>query len=60
MTGGGPGDQTELIAIHLYREAFQGTFNTGYSSALAYIILIIIVAASNMYIKYINQIRGEG
>jgi len=60
MTGGGPGDQTELIAIHLYREAFLGTFNTGYSSALAYIILIIIVAASNMYIRYINQIRGEG
>jgi multiple sugar transport system permease protein len=59
MTGGGPGDQTELIAVHLYRQAFLGTFRTGYSSALAYIILIIIVAASNMYIKYLNQIKGE-
>jgi len=59
MTGGGPGDQTELIAVNLYRQAFLGTFKTGYSSALAYIILIIIVAASNMYIKYLNQIKGE-
>jgi multiple sugar transport system permease protein len=59
MTGGGPGDQTELIAINLYRQAFQGTFKTGFSSALAYIILIIIIAASNMYIKYLNQIKGE-
>ena len=60
MTGGGPGDQTELIAVHLYRQAFLGTFRTGISSALAYIILIIIIAASNLYIKYLNQIRGEG
>ena len=59
MTGGGPGDQTELIAVQLYRKAFLGTFQTGFSSALAYIILIIIVAASNVYIKYLNQIKGE-
>jgi len=59
MTGGGPGDQTELIAVNLYRQAFLGTFRTGFSSALAYIILIIIVAASNLYIKYLNQMRGE-
>jgi multiple sugar transport system permease protein len=59
MTGGGPGDQTELIAVNLYRKAFLGTFQTGFSSALAYIILIIIVAVSNLYIKYLNRIRGE-
>ena len=59
MTGGGPGDQTELIAVNLYRQAFLGTFRTGYSSALAYVILIIIIAASNIYIKYLNQIKGE-
>ena len=58
-TGGGPGDQTELVAVYLYRAAFLGQFRTGYSSALAYIILIIIIAVSNLYIKYLNQIRGE-
>ncbi len=60
MTGGGPGDQTELIAVNLYRQAFQGQWRTGEASALAYIILIIIIAVSNVYIKYLNQMRGEG
>ena len=60
MTGGGPGVQTELIAVNLYRQAFLGQWRTGPASALAYIILIIIIAVSNLYIKYLNQIRGEG
>ncbi len=59
MTGGGPGDQTELIAVNLYRQAFLGQFQTGRASALAYIILIIIIAASNLYIRYLNQSKGE-
>jgi multiple sugar transport system permease protein len=60
MTGGGPGDQTELIAVNLYRQAFLGQWQTGRASALAYIILIIIIAVSNLYIRYLNQMRGEG
>jgi multiple sugar transport system permease protein len=59
MTGGGPGDQTELIAVNLYRQAFLGQFRTGRSSALAYIILFIIIAVSNLYILYLNRMRGE-
>ncbi len=60
MTGGGPGVQTELISVDLYRIAFLGQFRTGMGSALAYIILIIIIAISNLYIKYLNQSKGEG
>jgi multiple sugar transport system permease protein len=59
MTGGGPGTQTEVIAVNLYRQAFQGQFRTGRSSALAYIILVIIIAVSNLYIRYLNKMRGE-
>jgi multiple sugar transport system permease protein len=55
MTGGGPGDQTELIAVNLYRQAFLGQWRTGDASALAYIILIIIIAISNLLIRSINQ-----
>lgn len=57
MTGGGPGDATELIAVNLYRMAFLGQFDTGRASALAYIMLIIIVAAANIYIKYLNKVK---
>lgn len=59
MTGGGPGVQTELISVSLYRQAFLGQFRTGPASALAYIILIIIVAISNLYIKYLNKSKGR-
>ncbi len=59
MTGGGPGDQTEVIAVNLYRQAFLGQWQTGMASALAYIVLVIIIAISNLYIRYLNQMRGE-
>jgi len=58
LTGGGPGDLTETVSIRLYRLAFAGQLNTGLSSALAYIVLIIIIAISNLYIRSLNRARG--
>lgn len=58
MTGGGPGNQTELVAVYLYRVAFLGQFRSGYASALAYIILIIVIAISNLYIRNLNKAKG--
>lgn len=60
LTGGGPGDQTEVVAVNLYRQAFQGQWRTGRASALAYIVLIIVIAISSIYIRYLNRIRDEG
>ncbi len=57
MTGGGPGTQTELVAVNLYRRAFT-EWDTGVASAVAYIVLIIIIAISNLYIRYLNQMRN--
>jgi len=59
MTGGGPGDQTELIAVNLYRQAFLGQWRTGRASALAYLILIVIIAISNLYIRNINKANED-
>lgn len=59
LTGGGPGDNTETVSIQLYRLAFQGQYDTGMSSALAYIILVIIIAVSNLYIRQLNKARGS-
>ena len=56
MTGGGPGTQTEIVAVNLYRQAFA-QFRTGRASALAYVVLIIIIAISNLYIRNLNKIR---
>ncbi|CAN5698393.1 sugar ABC transporter permease [soil metagenome] len=60
MTGGGPGDSTELVAVNLFRIAFEGQWRTSYASALAYIVLVIIMAISNVYIRNLNKVRGEG
>ncbi|MBN1348439.1 sugar ABC transporter permease [candidate division KSB1 bacterium] len=58
LTGGGPGDTTELISINLYRMAFS-QWKTGQACAFAYIILIMIIAISNIYIKYLNKAKGD-
>jgi len=57
ITGGGPGDNTETVAVRLYRIAFQDV-DTGYSSALAYLVLIVIIGVSNLYIRQLNRMRG--
>ncbi|MBN2303459.1 MAG: sugar ABC transporter permease [Anaerolineae bacterium] len=57
LTGGTPGDATETVSVRLYREAFLGKFKTGESSALAYVVLIIIIAVSNLYIRSLNRMR---
>jgi multiple sugar transport system permease protein len=41
ITNGGPINSTEMFALFLYRKAF-GTFEMGYASALAWIMLIIV------------------
>jgi multiple sugar transport system permease protein len=53
MTNGGPGDRTELIAVSLYRLAFQ-SFNLGYSSALAVLLLFIAIGLTSIYLFVLN------
>lgn len=57
MTGGGPAGQTEVIAIRIYQQAFQGQLQTGRSSALAYMVLILVIAVSNLYIRNLNKAK---
>ena len=47
---------TEVIAIRLYKMAFQ-EWQTGKSCALAYMVLIIVLAITNVYIKYLNKVK---
>ncbi len=57
LTGGGPGDATQMISVEIYSQAFLGQFRTGRASALAYIVLVIIIAVSNVYIRTLNKVR---
>jgi len=58
MTGGGPGFSTQTISMLLYRDAFMSS-KTGVSCAFAYLLLIMIVALSNIYIKYLLKARAR-
>jgi multiple sugar transport system permease protein len=55
LTGGGPGATTRLISIDIYIRAFGGQFKTGQASALAVIVLVVIIAVSNLYITALNK-----
>ena len=55
---GGPGTATETVSMNLYKLAFRN-FDTGKSCAMAYILLILIVALSNIYVKYLNQLKNS-
>jgi multiple sugar transport system permease protein len=64
LTGGGPSllqgteaiNVTETVSVRLYRVGIEQHL-TGSSSALAYIMLVVIIAISNLYIRALNQAR---
>ena len=49
-------DETELVAIKLYKMAFQ-EWQTGRSCALAYIVLLAVLAITSVYVKYLNRLK---
>jgi len=57
LTGGGPGASTRVISVDIYTRAFLGQFKTGEASALAVIVLVVIIAVSNLYITALNKAK---
>ncbi len=47
---------TEVISIRLYKMAFQ-EWQTGRSCALAYIVLLMVLAITNIYVMYLNKVK---
>jgi multiple sugar transport system permease protein len=58
ITEGGPGTSTETIAVFVYRMAFQ-YFKTSQSSALAYILLFVVIVLTNLYLYFVNRRNRE-
>jgi multiple sugar transport system permease protein/N,N'-diacetylchitobiose transport system permease protein len=53
MTGGGPANGTQSIAFYTYQRAFSDEF-FGYGSALAYLMVIFIMALAVLYIRLLR------
>jgi multiple sugar transport system permease protein len=56
LTSGGPGSITEMASINLKREAFE-KWKTGYSSAFAVVLFVTVMAAGNIYVKFLNKVK---
>ncbi len=54
MTGGGPSDSTMFYALVIYRKAFWD-IQMGYASALAWILLVMILAVTLVVLKLGNR-----
>lgn len=52
LTGGGPGNSTEVIDIFTYREAFVN-YNFSYAAALCVVLFVMLLVAGLLYWKFI-------
>ncbi|WP_316979573.1 carbohydrate ABC transporter permease [Shumkonia mesophila] len=53
MTGGGPGDATETLSLHIYKAAFL-FFEMGYAGAMVVISIAILVSVYSFYWRFIK------
>lgn len=58
LTGGGPGSSTETVSFALGKIAFS-YFYTGEASALAVILLLIIVGLSLIFVRYLTKLGQQ-
>ncbi|MFM9107165.1 MAG: carbohydrate ABC transporter permease [Chloroflexota bacterium] len=56
MTGGGPGDATQLMATYMYENAFT-QFDMGYGSAIAVALFLIAFVITGL-VLYLDQFRA--
>lgn len=54
MTGGGPGRQTETLAVFLYNQSFSRG-NLGFGSAISVAMLVIVGALSIFYLRMLRE-----
>ena len=56
LTGGGPGNATEVIDIYTYRQAFV-SFNFSYAAAICVVLFIVLLAFGMIYQRI--AMRGD-
>jgi multiple sugar transport system permease protein len=54
MTGGGPGRQTETLAVFLYNQSFARG-NLGFGSAISVAMLAIVGVLSLFYLRLLRE-----
>jgi multiple sugar transport system permease protein len=58
LTFGGPGDSTEILALHIYKTAFVGQ-QLGVASAVSVLLLIVVALLSLAALRLSNPMKQE-
>lgn len=58
LTFGGPGDSTEILALHIYKTAFVGQ-QLGVAAAISVLLLVVVAALSWGALRLSNPMKGE-
>ena len=58
LTFGGPGDSTEILALHIYKTAFVGQ-QLGVAAAISVLLLVVVAGLSWGALRLSNPMRGE-
>ena len=59
MTGGGPIDSTESLAMYIHKATLD-FLDFGYGSALAALMFVLSMAATSGYLRYTRRAAGRG
>lgn len=51
MTGGGPGDSSELTVLYMYRQGFE-YFQMGYAAAIAWVLFAVILVLTLIQLRF--------
>ncbi|WP_274653354.1 carbohydrate ABC transporter permease [Paenibacillus humicola] len=58
LTGGGPGNASEIMSLTIYREAFQN-YRAGYGATLGVILFLIIVAITLIQLNILRRMEDN-
>jgi len=59
MTGGGPGESTETLAMYIHKTTLD-FLDFGYGSALAVLLFLVSMIATSGYLKYTRRSSARG
>jgi len=58
LTFGGPGDSTEILALHIYKTAFVGQ-QLGVAAAISVLLLVVVATLSWGALRLSNPMKGD-
>jgi multiple sugar transport system permease protein len=59
MTGGGPGNSTETLAMYIHKTTID-FLDFGYGSALAVLMFLVSLVATTGYLRHLRRDHGGG